>query len=80
MKKTGVKKTGVKNTTGKKKATSSTSAVHLAAPPHPYPVQTQYAPAYAPLPQTQTVFLEKPSKKIDCALYCNISRMTLTEF
>ncbi|KAF4770602.1 hypothetical protein HAV15_012998 [Penicillium sp. str.  len=60
VKKTGVKKTGVKNTTGKKKATSSTSAVHLAAPPHPYPVQTQYAPAYAPLPQTQTVFLEKP--------------------
>ncbi|KAJ5520074.1 hypothetical protein N7463_000527 [Penicillium fimorum] len=60
VKKNGVKKTGVKKTTGKKKATSSTSAVHLAAPTHPYPVQTQYAPAYAPLPQTQTVVLEKP--------------------
>ncbi|KAJ5816355.1 hypothetical protein N7447_008588 [Penicillium robsamsonii] len=68
--KTGVKKAGVKKnavktagkikTAGKKKATSSTSAVHLAAPTHPYPVQTQYAPTYAPLPQTQTVVLEKP--------------------
>ncbi|KAJ5800998.1 uncharacterized protein N7518_003066 [Penicillium psychrosexuale] len=61
--KTGVKKTGVKKTgkksTGKKKPTSSTSAVHLAAPYNPYPANTQYAPNYAPLPQT--VVIEKPT-------------------
>ncbi|KAI2698343.1 hypothetical protein DTO013E5_1809 [Penicillium roqueforti] len=74
--KTGVKKTGVKKTgkksTGKKKPTSSTSAVHLAAPYNPYPTNTQYAPNYAPLPQT--VVIEKPiggnrrGKKSICAL------------
>ncbi|GIJ85590.1 hypothetical protein Asppvi_004449 [Aspergillus pseudoviridinutans] len=70
-KKTGVKKTG-KKTTGKKKPTSSTSQVHLAPPPHPYPANTQYAPTYAPIPQT--VVLEKPSnrkgKTSSCLLVC----------
>jgi hypothetical protein len=80
--KTGVKKTGKKTdktgkkTTGKKKSTTSTSAAHLATP-HPYPSTTQYAPAYAPIPQRQTVVLEKPSEKIDDPLYYNILRMTL---
>ncbi|GAQ08530.1 hypothetical protein ALT_5851 [Aspergillus lentulus] len=57
-KKTAVKKTG-KKTTGKKKPTSSTSQVHLATPLHPHPANTQYAPTYAPIPQT--VVLEKPT-------------------
>lgn len=76
MKKTGVKKTG-KKSTGKKKPTSSTSAVHLAAPYNPYPTNTQYAPNYAPLPQT--VVIEKPSKKFDFSFGdCNILRIILT--
>lgn len=82
--KTGVKKAGKKTDktgkkpTGKKKATPSTSAVHLATPhPHPYPASTQYVPAYAPIPQTQTVLLEKPSEKFDFSLYCNILRIAL---
>ena len=75
VKKTGVKKTG-KKSTGKKKPTSSTSAVHLAAPYNPYPANTQYAPNYAPLPQT--VVIEKPSEKIDFPFSdCNILRIIL---
>ncbi|GFF39879.1 hypothetical protein IFM58399_05733 [Aspergillus lentulus] len=71
-KKTAVKKTG-KKTTGKKKPTSSTSQVHLATPFHPQPANTQYAPTYAPIPQT--VVLEKPignrkGKTSSCLLVC----------
>ncbi|KAJ5428364.1 hypothetical protein N7445_009818 [Penicillium cf. griseofulvum] len=79
--KTGVKKAGKKTdktgkkTTGNKKATPSTSAVHLATlhpQSHPYPASTQYVPTYAPIPQTQTVVLEETSEQIDFPLYCNI--------
>ncbi|KAJ5422179.1 hypothetical protein N7491_010624 [Penicillium cf. griseofulvum] len=70
--KTGVKKAGKKTdktgkkTTGNKKATPSTSAVHLATlhpQSHPYPASTQYVPTYAPIPQTQTVVLEETSNR-----------------
>ncbi|KAJ5160605.1 uncharacterized protein N7482_007609 [Penicillium canariense] len=59
--KTGVKKAGKKTgkkTTGKKKPTSSASAVHL--PMNSLPMGPQYAQTYTPLPQTQTVVFDKP--------------------
>jgi hypothetical protein len=65
--KDGVKKTGKKTgkkTAGKKKPSSSASAVSVATPlSPPHPVGSQYAPTYAPIPQRQTVFLEKSGKR-----------------
>lgn len=67
--KDGVKKTGKKTgkkTAGKKKPTSSASAVPVATHLSPsHPVSSQYAPTYTPIPQTQTVVFEKPGKRVD---------------